>query len=471
MPHSALPALDRYRSLIDDWAAFAAALEAPLPGCVWANRLRVEPGQFAELLQAEGLSPKPLGWRPGAFRLPPEVKPGSQWWYLAGLGHSQEEVSQLPVTLLDPQPGERVLDLCAAPGGKSAQIVQAMDNRGTLVANDALVGRVRALRANLERLGALNVSTTLYDGSNYPGAAGGFDRVMVDAPCSGEGMLRKQSAPPGSIGNERLYQRYSRQQLSLLRRAFALCRPGGRIVYSTCTFAPEENELVLDRLLTEADGQLHLVDRACPGFRTRPGLTVWQGRRLDSSLSRAHRVWPELNDSGGFFAAVLEKAPDARAPEGDGEPLAPQEAPELARAVWQRYGIDPALGSGWTVAARTHKGLYLAHSGHRPPALPEPEALGLLLIRPRLRPPKLSTAGALLLGPQARTNFVELRPEQVRPYLQRQGQTLAAAQTEACTGRGFVLVRYRGFGLGTGWFEPEGRGLESLFPKRWMGGQ
>ena len=471
MPHPALPGLERYRPLVEDWTAFAESLEAPLPGCVWANRLRIAPASFAELLRAEGLRPEPLAWRPGAFRLPLEVKPGNHWWYLAGLGHSQEEVSQLPVSLLDPQPGERVLDLCAAPGGKSAQIVQAMDNRGTLVANDALVGRVRALRANLERLGALNASATVYDGSNYPGAAGRFDRVLVDAPCSGEGMLRKQAAPPGSLGNQRLYQRFARQQLGLLRRAFALCRPGGRIVYSTCTFAPEENELVLDRLLGEADGALRLLDLDCPGFLTRPGITAWQGQRLDPSLARAHRVWPQLNDSGGFFVAVLEKAADARAPEGEGEPVEAEAAPELASAVWDRFAIDSAIGADWLVAARTHRGLYLTQRGHRPPALPRPEALGLRLIRHRLRPPKLSTAGALLLGPRARINFIELRRDQVSPYLQRREQTLGPAQTEVCTGRGFVLVRHLGFGLGIGWYDPAGRRLESLFPKRWMGGQ
>ena len=172
MPHPALPALERYRPLIEDWAAFAESLAAPLPGCVWANRLRIAPARFGELLRAEGLKPESLAWHPGAFRLATEVKPGNHWWYLAGLGHSQEEASQLPVALLDPQPGERVLDLCAAPGGKSAQIVQAMENRGTLVANDASVGRVRALRANLERLGAkaLNIYDLSSSGKGYCGS-------------------------------------------------------------------------------------------------------------------------------------------------------------------------------------------------------------------------------------------------------------------------------------------------------------
>ena len=133
--------------------------------------------------------------------------------------------------------------------------------------------------------------------------------------------------------------------------------------------------------------------------------------------------------------------------------------------------MDPALGADWMLAARTHKGLYLAQRQHRPPVLPRPEALGLCLIRHRLRPPKLSTAGALLLGPRARANTVELRRDQVSPYFQRREQTLGPAQTESCTGTGFVLVRHLGFGLGIGWYDPAGRRLESLFPKRWMGGQ
>ena len=267
--HSSPRGFERYRPLIGDWQGFTEAVGAPLPACVWTNRLRVEPERFAALLRDEGSAVDPIAWHPGGFHLPALSRAGAQWWFLAGLGHIQEEASSLPVALLDPRPGERILDLCAAPGGKTAQIVQALTNRGTVVANDGLPGRVRALRANLDRLGALNVSTTVYDGGNYPRAAGHFDRVLGDAPCSGEGMVRKPSR--SHPGNEPLYQRYARQQQALLRRAAVLCRPGGRIVYSTCTFAPEENELVIDALLRELDGRVRVSPTDCGSFRTEPG--------------------------------------------------------------------------------------------------------------------------------------------------------------------------------------------------------
>jgi len=460
---------ERYRPLIDDWQGFAESVDAPLPTCVWTNRARVAPERFAELLREDGLVPEPLAWQPGAFRLSRGSRPGIRWWFLAGLGHSQEEVSLLPVRLLDPRPGERILDLCAAPGGKTAQIVQALENRGTVVANDALVGRVRALRANLERFGAVNVTATVYDGANYPRAAGGFDRVLVDAPCSGEGRLRKQSR--NHRVSELLYQRYARQQQALLRRAFALCRSGGRIVYSTCTFAPEENELVVDTLLRELDGALRVMPVGCGSFRTEAGIVAWQGRVLDPAVRHCHRVWPHLNDTGGFFAAVLEKAQDAAAPEDSGEPVSDVPAPELERALFGRYGIEADLVlREWTVHRRTNHGLYLANRGHLCPRYPLPDAVGLLLIRPNARPPKLSTSGAMLVGAQAASNFIELTREQLGSFLARAELVLAPAQLQACTGSGYVLVRYLGFGLGVGYLDTGTRCLESLFPKRWMGG-
>ncbi|MGD8498070.1 MAG: RsmB/NOP family class I SAM-dependent RNA methyltransferase, partial [Chromatiales bacterium] len=241
-----LALLQRYRPLIDDWAGFIDTMRRPLPACVWTNPLRARPEQLEPLLAADGLEPTPIGWDPSGFRLRESDRFGTRWWYLAGLCHAQEEVSRVPVALLEPQPGERILDLCAAPGGKTAQIGIALLNRGTVVANDLTIDRMRPLRANLERLGLINISVTAHDGTAYPNAAGRFDRVLVDAPCSGEGTLRKRSTRHTPSGPE-ISRRFAERQAALLKRAVALCRPGGRIVYSTCTFAPEENERVVDR--------------------------------------------------------------------------------------------------------------------------------------------------------------------------------------------------------------------------------
>ncbi len=138
---------------------------------LWTNTLRVTPGHLGGIFPGEGLAADRLSWEPSTFRLPAYVRMGDRWWYLGGLAHCQKEASLLPVRLLDPQPGEGVLDVCAAPGGKTAQIAVALGGRGTVLANDISHGRSRALRATIERLGLANVSTTMHDGacSRNPG--------------------------------------------------------------------------------------------------------------------------------------------------------------------------------------------------------------------------------------------------------------------------------------------------------------
>lgn len=300
-----LTAFERYRPLVDDWAAFCDALARPLPVCVWANTLKATPERVAASLEEEGFPAEPLPWYPGAFRLPADADAGTRLPYVTGLYHIQEEVSLLPPLLLGPQPHERVLDLCAAPGNKTAQIAVALQNTGTVVANDRSMGRLQVVHATMSRLGIANASTTCYDAASFPGGAP-YDRILADVPCSCEGTSRKH---PGVLQNAGPEQscRLGRTQEAILRRAAALCRPGGRIVYATCTYAPEENEAVVDAVLRAHGGALRLLPARAPGLAATPGLTEWEGQPFDASLAYALRVWPHQNDSGGFFAAVLEK--------------------------------------------------------------------------------------------------------------------------------------------------------------------
>jgi 16S rRNA C967 or C1407 C5-methylase (RsmB/RsmF family) len=152
-------ALARYAPLIADWDAFVAAMLCKAPACLVANLNRIAPAALDELLRADGRTTKPVAWLPGAFRCAPEARPGLWWASQAGLFNVQEEASLLPVALLDPRPGERVLDLCAAPGGKTAQICMALGNRGTVVANDRDSRRLPGVRDKTKRLGLVNLST------------------------------------------------------------------------------------------------------------------------------------------------------------------------------------------------------------------------------------------------------------------------------------------------------------------------
>jgi len=467
-------AVARYRPLfgavVDDWDGFLAALVRPLPTCVWGNPLRIDADALAALIAEEGVAAEPIGWPTGAaaaLRLPVGFKAGQRWWYCAGLAHAQEEVSQLPVQLLDPAPGQRVLDLCAAPGGKTAQIALALGNRGTVLANDFSPERIAALQGNLDRLGIVNVSTTWCDGGNYPAAAGAFDRILVDAPCSSEGTLRRNASLAERIGAERSARMAGRQR-ALLRKAVQLCRPGGRIVYSTCTFAPEENELIVAGVLDEQAGRLRLLPASVPGLATSPGVTRWRDRVLDPSLAHCLRIWPHLNDTGGFFVAVLEKAADTPAP-SEPEParLGADGDGDWVTALAGHYGLPDALWPRYRIHRQTRRGLHLAAADHRPPAAPVPQGSGLFFHRTNIRPPKLTTGGALLLGPHATCNRMDLTAEQRDAYLRRQEQTPAPAQITECR-PGQVLVRHRGVTLGVAVLHRSGT-LQSLFPSRWSG--
>ena len=459
--------LERYRDIIDDWSAFAAAMAAPMPACVWANPTRIDPQRLAAILDEEGLDPRPLPWRPGAFRLGSDPGAGRRWWYCAGLAHAQEGASQVPVALLDPRPGNRVLDLCAAPGGKTAQIAFALGNRGTLVANDQAHARVRALQGNLERLGVVNVTTTAVDGANYPAGAGQFDRILVDAPCSGEGTLRRPGGPQAALGPEHSARQAARQR-ALLRKGVQRLRPGGRLVYSTCTFAPEENELVVSAILDEYAGRLHLIPAALPGLISAPGLTHWGGRALTPVLAGCLRIWPHHNDTGGFFAAILEKAADAPAePDPPAAVLTPEPNPSWLAELADYYGLPADLWSGYRIHRQTSRGLHLAAGDHCPPAGPAAESIGLFFHRTDPKRPKPTTAGALLVGPLASRHVLDLEPDQAEAYLGH-GDLRPTRPQLASGERGQVLVRFRGHALGVAVLHGSGT-LEGLFPRGWAG--
>lgn len=298
--------LSRYHNIVDDWDTFIETLKRPLPVCVWTNTLRTSSESVATWLQKEGITAVPLTWYPDAFRLEPGVPPGNRMPYLAGLYHVQEEVSLLPVHLLETAPGHRVIDLCAAPGNKTAQLAVAMNNEGTLIANDASEERLHVVFSTLSRLGLINVSTSVCDAADYP-LNTRFDRVLADVPCSCEGTSRKQKNVFRKDGGENARRMAARQE-RILERALAICKPGGRVVYSTCTYAPEENERVIDRVLKKSDTSARLVPVRVNGLVYSEGLIAWDGETYNPDLRNCLRIWPHQNDSGGFFSAVIEKA-------------------------------------------------------------------------------------------------------------------------------------------------------------------
>ncbi|MFC5970607.1 RsmB/NOP family class I SAM-dependent RNA methyltransferase [Halomarina salina] len=314
--------LERYDPLVDDVAAFRAACERRLPSVVRVNTVKTSVDRARRALDDDGHDYEQADWYPELLRLDSD-SPGTSWPYFHGWLYGQEEVSALPALVCAPEPDERVLDPCAAPGSKTTQLAAMMDDTGTLVANDNNLGRLSALRSNAERCGVTNLVVTNQDARNLSlgpftpdegdGGDGGddshdgqeeplFDRALVDVPCSCEGTIRKNPDALDEWSLGRIRQIASVQR-DILRRAIQTTRPGGTVVYSTCTFAPEENEAVLDHVLGEEPCEL--VEFDVP-LDTRPGVTEWKGDEYDPSVERAKRVWPHLNDTGGFFCAKLE---------------------------------------------------------------------------------------------------------------------------------------------------------------------
>ncbi|HII71867.1 TPA: RsmB/NOP family class I SAM-dependent RNA methyltransferase [Candidatus Woesearchaeota archaeon] len=219
-----------------------------------------------------------------------------------GYIYVQEAASMLPPLVLDPQPGEKVLDMCAAPGSKTTQIAQYMGNKGIIVANDILGTRLASLAVNVQRCGITNVMTTqIHNWRRIPDT---FDRILVDAPCSGTGTIRK-SLKTINMWNPNLGKRMASTQKSLISAGFDMLRPGGTMVYSTCTLEPHEDEGVINFLL-DKHPEARLQDIKLD-IRRSPAVTEFEGETYNDEVNRCLRIWPQDNDTEGFFVAKIRK--------------------------------------------------------------------------------------------------------------------------------------------------------------------
>jgi len=274
------------------------------------NTLRAEVEDVLARLRHEGVHPTPIPWCPGAF------------WVAAGeretLTHStpaadgqvyvQNASSFLPVLALDPQPGEDILDLAAAPGGKTLHIAARMQNRGRIAAVEAVRQRYHRLRRNIVAAGAEIVRCYLRDGRSVGRVcAGRFHRVLLDAPCSTEARFRAGVPESWRTWSLRKIGEMRRKQRGLLRAALQSVRPGGVVVYCTCSFAPEENEQVVQDVISREDVAAEIVPWRPPVPNVLPGLKCWDGREFASEMMNAVRVLP-TPEYDGLFLCVLRRA-------------------------------------------------------------------------------------------------------------------------------------------------------------------
>ncbi|MBW2437975.1 MAG: RsmB/NOP family class I SAM-dependent RNA methyltransferase [Deltaproteobacteria bacterium] len=472
--------LERYYPIVDDVEAFIEAASRPQPLFAWTHILRTTSRQLIDVLTSDGYELTPLDWHPQAYRVNcqhADERLGRHWTYLAGWFHIQEASSMIPALILNPQAGERVLDLCAAPGNKTALMAQALENRGTVVANDVFWERIRPLRSAIDRLGLLNVSVTCHDGTAYPRAAGEFDCVLVDVPCSCEGTSRRFPGILKRAPFQHMPKRFHKQQL-LLEAAIRRCRFGGRILYSTCTYAPEENEAVVDAVLRKMPGLVRILPVSLPGLNSTPGLTDWAGESFHTDLQHSLRIWPHLNDTGGFYIALLEKIggssrkkiqppeivqPDFQTAAGSTQQRL-DDAGRMFDILAERFGIERAAFDGLQFLEKSRRDIYAVAADHQPPQMAKCIS-GLPLFHMHFKYPKPTTSCAAAFGRKADRNVIDASYDQLQAYLARKPFTLQKDQARACNGSGYVLVRHQNVVLGVGFYDQNQGVVASLLPK------
>ena len=435
---------DRFEEL------YTYATAQPARG-VTVNTLRCTPDWFAAHTD---FAAEPSKFCRTAFTTAADFRPGRHPWHHAGLLYAQEPSASAPAALLDVRPGMRVADLCAAPGGKTSQLAAALQGQGLLLANEFVAARAEILRQNLERMGVTNAVITNEDTANLAKALPGqFDRVLVDAPCSGEGMFRKE-AVAAAQHSDALVAHCAELGAEILENAAALLAPGGVLVYSTCTFAPAEDEAQIAAFLAKHP-EFTLCDLSGCGFG-RPG----EGNRApdhpDFHAEYTRRIWPA--DGGeGHFMAKLQKAADAEVPNQPKvkPPKAvkpPAEWLEFARAYFPALASRPLAGAGeWLLLpAPGSEGLNTAKL-----RVVRGGVLAGSVLKKRFQP-----AHALFMAYGAQcTNRAELPLTDPRTAAWRRVEEIAAATAQ----NGWCAVLVDGFPLGGG--KVSGGRIKNHYPK------
>ena len=289
----------------EEYAAFESGFEKPRFHALRFNPLK---GDKTDFLHKASFTMKPVPWEENGYYYTSQDTPGKHPFHEAGVYYIQEPSAMAPVPFLEVKPGERVLDLCAAPGGKSTQIAAALGGKGLLVCNEIHPARAKILSENVERLGIRNAIVTNETPERLAEVfVGYFDKILVDAPCSGEGMFRKNEEAPDQWSLENVKLCGERQD-GILDCADRMLRPGGRLVYSTCTFAPTENEGSVSRFLHRHEDYAILPVTRPESFA--PGREEWCDYPAEG-IGHTMRIWPHMTDGEGHYLAVLQKGGEA----------------------------------------------------------------------------------------------------------------------------------------------------------------
>ena len=409
-----------------EYGAFLESLDRPRAVALRFNPLK---GARPDLPFAG----RPVPWESEGVYYDPEARPGLHVYHEAGEYYLQEASAMAPVALLDPQPGERICDLCAAPGGKTTQIAGRMDGQGCLLCNEINPKRAKILSRNIERMAVANALVTNEHpevlASRFPGF---FDRVLVDAPCSGEGMFRKEEAAVTDWSEETVAM-CARRQGEILNSAAKLVRPGGYLVYSTCTFAPAEDEEAVAAFL-----------EAHPAFIPEPVEAPW----FVPGENASYRMWPHKLLGEGHFAAVLRKT------EGKTVDI-PSEKGEKLPKQWEVFAKELGIALPAGKAVTFGSNLYWA-----PEEMPDIHKLKVL--RPGL---ELGTVKKDRFEPSHALALWLKRCASVQDYSPDSGEIKAYLHGDVVPSkvRGWCLIRAGGYSIG--WGKGDGNVLKNHYPK------
>ena len=309
--------LERMRELLnEDFENYIEIIKKEPENFIRANTLKIKPDELKKRLEEKKWKIKqPFkefpeimiveGYETGKELLPGEL--GKNIEHILGLYYIQELSSMLSILILGPKPGERVLDLCASPGSKTTQAAAKMKNQGLLIANEVKLDRLKILSANLERCGVMNAILTRRDGialcSRFEKEKILFDKILLDAPCSGEGTIRS-SPKTLEMWNIKTVEYLSKLQKALISSAIKILKPNGILVYSTCTHSPEENEEVIDFLLKNFKVK---VEQVSLPVKIRAGITKWKEKEYLEDVKFSCRIYPQDNNTEGFFLAKIRR--------------------------------------------------------------------------------------------------------------------------------------------------------------------
>lgn len=306
--------IERMKLLLGkDFKEYEEILKKPPVRSIRVNTLKISPEKLKKRLEEKGWKIK-QPWKdyPEVMIIESDLLPGElgrALEHLLGYYYVQELASMLPIIALQPKPDETILDLCAAPGSKTTQIATEIKNTGLIIANDIHLGRIKILASNLERCGVTNTIITKKEGralcKRLKQKDFKFDKILLDAPCSGEGTLR--STPVTYLmWNPKTIKRLSRLQKQLFEAAFEILKVRGEIIYSTCTHAPEENEEIVNYVLEKFGNKIKVEEISLP-IKCRTGISKWKDKKYTKETKQACRIYPQDNNTEGFFITKFRR--------------------------------------------------------------------------------------------------------------------------------------------------------------------